>query len=110
MVSAPGKIILSGEYSAVYGRPAIATAIARRTYLLVTLLPKSQRMISLILPDVKAHFTWNIDGVQAIAWTSETVCGFEDCTFAVYSGFKYGPANGGFISQKPCSPTLLGQR
>ena len=32
LVSAPGKIILFGEYSVVYGKGAIASAIALRTY------------------------------------------------------------------------------
>lgn len=40
-VSAPGKIILSGEHAVVYGKPAILTTIGKRVFLQIGLRPKS---------------------------------------------------------------------
>ncbi|KAF4629344.1 hypothetical protein G7Y89_g8805 [Cudoniella acicularis] len=61
MVSAPGKVIVFGEHAVVHGKAAIAAAISLRSYLLVTALSKSKRIISLRFPDINLSHTWNID-------------------------------------------------
>lgn len=61
MTSAPGKVIVYGEHAVVHGKAAIAAAISLRSYLLVTALSKSQRIITLRFPDISLNHTWKID-------------------------------------------------
>ncbi|KAK3373833.1 ribosomal protein S5 domain 2-type protein [Lasiosphaeria ovina] len=61
MVSAPGKVIVTGEHAVVHGKAAIAAAISLRSYLLVTTLSKSKRTVTLTFPDIEFNHVWNID-------------------------------------------------
>ncbi len=58
--SAPGKTILIGEHSAVYGRPALLAAIDRRAY--VDLAAASRASVRLDLPQ--------LDIAEEIAWVT----------------------------------------
>lgn len=61
LTSAPGKVILFGEHAVVHGKSAIAAAISLRSYLLVTALSKTDRIITLRFPDISLQHTWKID-------------------------------------------------
>jgi len=61
MVSAPGNVIVFGENTAVYDKSVIAAAISLRSYLIVTTLSKSQRIIKLNSRDIGLNHIWKIE-------------------------------------------------
>ncbi|CAI4048678.1 hypothetical protein SKDZ_13G3340 [Saccharomyces kudriavzevii ZP591] len=66
LTSAPGKVIIFGEHSAVYGKPAVAASVsALRTYLLVS-ESSTPNTIELDFPDISFNHKWSIDDFDAI--------------------------------------------
>jgi len=58
----PGKLILSGEHSVVYGKPAVAMAIDRSVT--ATIEESSDGQISFDLPDISEHDSFTLLALQ----------------------------------------------
>ena len=88
---APGKLILSGEHSVVYGRPALAMAVNRNAETLVTMDEASDR-ISFELPDI---------GPARESFTLRALRDFHDRVARSYAEFLDGRLSIRDVLHKP---------
>lgn len=63
-VFAPGKLILSGEHSVVYGKPAIAMAVNR--YVIATTMKQHSKIISFDLSDLSYARGFSISSLEQL--------------------------------------------
>lgn len=64
LVSAPGKVILHGEYAVVHGKVALAAALNMRTFL--RLQPQGNGKLDLNLPNIGIKRTWDVARLQLL--------------------------------------------
>ncbi len=86
IASAPGKVILGGEHSVVYGFPALVAAINLRAKVHATLLPDEG--IEIIAPDLGIRQIYTYDeafNVKEISINHAT----DNIAFAVYQLLEY---------------------
>ncbi|QHI69356.1 mevalonate kinase [Tichowtungia aerotolerans] len=93
---APGKLILSGEHSVVYDRPAVAMAIDRSV--VATIEDADDDQVSFDLPDIQEHDSFTMLALQDFKRRAQTnyrlfldgKLGIRDVLYKPVDLFKFG--------------------
>lgn len=93
---APGKLILSGEHSVVYNRPAVAMAIDRSV--VATIEDSDDDQVSFDLPDIQEHDSFTMLALQDFKRRAQTnyrlfldgQLGIRDVLYKPVDLFKFG--------------------
>lgn len=82
-VSAPGKILISGEYSVIFFKPAIASSLDLRTYLLVSRSSDKDK-IRFEFSDINFNYDFNVDELpwDKVERHDNQKCSLEDSTLS----------------------------
>lgn len=94
-VSVPGKLILMGEHSAVYGRPAVVAAVGLR--LRVDMRPTGGEAVELDLPDLDTRRTVPWSEIDAATRRARDL----------WEAFAASPSPRAFARLRPDGPTGL---
>ncbi|XP_078741822.1 mevalonate kinase, partial [Lampetra fluviatilis] len=62
LISAPGKVILHGEHSVVYGKVGVVCSVALRTFVRARLGAPGDR-VELMLPDLGCNASWDVSSL-----------------------------------------------